>query len=202
MPILKPPQIVLLAEMPQPLTIEVPAKAGGSYTKKINNKEIKIDLLPPDTKPAGFLSIMQNYTTTDGLALDEIYCGIFDKMGNLWLGTDGAGVSKFNGKSFINYTTAQGLPNNEVRSILEDKTGHLWFSTSPQLNGGVCKYNGKTFTIYTMAQGLAYNFIRCSLEDKMGNLWFGAYEVGGVSKYDGKSFTTYTTAQGLPIHLK
>ena len=47
---LKPPQIVLLSTMPKPLTIEVPTKAGGSYIKKINNQETKIDLLPPENK--------------------------------------------------------------------------------------------------------------------------------------------------------
>ena len=84
---LKPPQIVLLSTMPKPLTIEVPTKAGGSYIKKINNQDTKIDLLPPETKPAGFFYIMPNYTTADGLALDAIYSGIIDKMGNLWFGT-------------------------------------------------------------------------------------------------------------------
>ena len=40
-----------------------------------------------------------------------------DKTGNLWFGTDGGGVSRYDGKSFSTFTTAQGLANNVVRSI-------------------------------------------------------------------------------------
>ncbi len=134
-----------------------------------------------------------NFTTNDGLALDAIACSIIDKSGNLWFGTYGGGVSRYDGKSFTNYTTAQGLANNVVRSITEDKSGNLWFGTD---GGGLSRYDGKSFTNYTTAQGLANNVVRSITEDKSGNLWFGT-SGGGVSRYDGKSFTNYTTAQGL-----
>ena len=133
-----------------------------------------------------------------------------DKTGNLWFGTDGGGVSRYDGKSFTNFTTAQGLANNTVWSITEDKTGNLWFGTQ---GGGVSRYDGnceaitntnknnqsvsKSFTNFTTAQGLANNTVFSITEDKTGNLWFGT-DGGGVSRYDGKSFTNFTTAQGLP----
>ena len=116
-----------------------------------------------------------------------------DKTGNLWFGTEGGGVSRYDGKTFTNYTTTQGLASNVVLSITEDKTGNIWFGTYV---GGVSRYDGKTFTNYTTAQGLANNTIWSITEDKTGNLWFGTYG-GGVSRYDGKTFTNYTTAQGL-----
>ena len=97
---------------------------------KINNQDTKIDLLPPEIKPAGVFYIMQNYTSANGLAIDAILSGIVDKTGNLWLGTNGGGVSQYDGKSFTNYTTAEGLAQNGVWSILEDKTGNLWFGTN------------------------------------------------------------------------
>ena len=126
-----------------------------------------------------------NFTTNDGLALDAIACSIMDKTGNLWFGTSGGGVSRYDGKSFTNYTTVQGLANNVVLSITEDKTGNLWFGTE---EGGVSRYDGKSFTNYTTAHGLANNTIWSITEDKTGNLWFGT-EGGGVSRYDGKTFT-------------
>ena len=76
-----------------------------------------------------------------------------DKTGNLWFGTGGGGVSRYDGKSFTTFTTAQGLANNFVCSITEDKTGNLWFGTG----GGVSRYDGKSFTTFTTAQGLANN---------------------------------------------
>ena len=133
----------------------------------------------------------KNYTTDNGLALDAVSCSVTDKKGNLWFGTSGGGVSRFDGNLFTNYTTAQGIPNNTIWSIAEDKKGNLWFGTE---GGGVCKYNGNTFINYSTSQGLANNGVLSILEDRKGNLWFGTYG-GVVSKFDGKNFTNYTTKQ-------
>ena len=46
-----------------------------------------------------------NYGTEQGLALSSIICGIVDNAGNLWFGTKGGGVSRYDGKNFTNYTT-------------------------------------------------------------------------------------------------
>jgi serine phosphatase RsbU (regulator of sigma subunit) len=91
-----------------------------------------------------------------------------DKSGNLWFGTDGGGVSKYDGKSFTHYTDKEGLSNNTVRSMLEDKSGNLWFGTN---GGGVSKYDGKSFTHYTDKEGMSSNYVWSMLEDKSGNLW-------------------------------
>ncbi len=133
-----------------------------------------------------------NYSTEQGLPLNSVRCSATDKAGNLWFGTIGGGVSKYDGKSFTNYTLAHGLVGNVVFSITEDQEGNLWFGTS----SGVSKYDGYRFTNYTTAQGLAGNFVSCIMQDSRGNLWFGSQE-GGASKFDGKSFTNYTTAHGL-----
>ena len=142
---------------------------------------------------AGGLSFFANYNTEQGLALSSVACGFRDKPGNLWFGTFGGGVSRYDGKSFTNFTTAQGLANNIVYSITEDKKGNLWFGTS---GGGVSRYDGKSFINLTTAHGLANNTVWSITQDRTGNLWFGT-SGGGVSRYDGKSFTNFTTADGL-----
>ena len=155
-------------------------------------------VLFPDQTEAG-QGMFQTYTTLNGLPVDVIAASCVDHFGNLWFGTNGGGVSRYDGKSFVNYTTTQGLSNNVVWSILEDKSGNLWFAT---YGGGVSRYNGKSFTNYTTAQGLAGNIVMSILEDKSGNLWFGTST--GLSKYiqnskDGSAsqFVNYTTAEGL-----
>ncbi len=177
---------------PPPRTIAVPETPGGSYIFKTTGEPIEIELAPPEKKPADFFVTMQNYNTEQGLALSSISCGYRDKEGNLWFGTVGGGVSRYDGKSFTNFTTTQGLSNNNVWGITEDKRGNLWFAT---IGGGVSRYDGKSFTNFTTAQGLSDNKVWSIKEDKKGNLWFGT--VGGVSRYNGKSFTNFTTAQGL-----
>ncbi len=146
--------------------------------------------LAPEVQGAGFFT---TFTTDNGLALDAILCSVQDAKGNLWFGTAGGGVSRYDGKYFVNYTSSQGLANNTVQCIAEDKSGNIWFGTG---GGGVSKYNGKDFVNYTTDNGLANNTINCITEDAKGILWFAT--AGGVSKYDGKAFTNYTTVQGLP----
>ena len=102
-----------------------PAKIISCGTPKtIKAPEPKVILLKPNHGEAGGISMMQNYTTDDGLALDAISFGhksaICDKKGNLWFGTAGGGVSRYDGKFFTNFTTSNGLANNIVYSITEE----------------------------------------------------------------------------------
>ena len=211
------PQIMALESMPVPVTVAVPNSTGSTYSKTNSKGELtKINLEPPINKNLAILrnekgepildsegkpfimgnggeSNFTNFTTDDGLTLDAISCSVMDKTGNIWFGTLGGGVSKYDGKSFTNFTTAQGLANNNVMSIIEDRIGNLWFGTG---GGGVSKYDGKSFNNFTTTHGLANNNVLCITEDKTGNIWFGT-DGGGVSKYDGRSFTNFTTAQGL-----
>ncbi len=151
-----------------------------------------ISSLPFFTKDAAICNL--EYLDVDqGMNSSYIRAILEDKDGNIWFGTDGGGVSKYDGKSFTHYTDKEGLSNNSVLSILEDKNGNLWFGTS---GGGVSKYDGKYFTHYTDKEGLSNNTVWSILEDKSGNLWFGT-DNGGVNKYDGKSFAQYTDKQGL-----
>jgi signal transduction histidine kinase/ligand-binding sensor domain-containing protein len=141
-----------------------------------------------------------NITEKEGLSSNVVKCILQDKLGNIWAGTDGGGLSKIilndiNGSIKLEVThfmEKEGLYNNVVRSNLQDSNGNLWFGT----NDGVSKYNGKIFSHYTINEGLKNNAVRCLLKDKSGNIWVGT-DGGGVSKYDGKSFTHYTTKQGL-----
>ena len=147
---------------------------------------------PLTGKDRSGLTFFTNYNTEQGLALNSVACGYRDKSGNIWFGTLGGGVNRYDGKSFATFTTTQGLANNTVYSITEDKKGNLWFGTS---GGGVSRYDGKSFVNFTRAQGLANNIVYCIMEDKRGNFWFGTG--GGVSYYDGKSFTNFSTTPGL-----
>ena len=186
----------------KPTIIPVPKKIF-SFTLMDSGKNganrKTVEMTPPRT--ISFLSgadvkglaLFTTYNTEQGLALNSIACGYTDKKGNLWFGTLGGGVSRYDGKSFTSFTAAQGLANNIIYSITEDKTGNIWFGTS---GGGVSRYDGKSFTNFTTAQGLSNNTVWSITQDKKGNLWFGT-SGGGVSRYDGKSFTNLTTAEGL-----
>ena len=132
---------------------------------------------------------------------DNVHCSLQDKAGNLWFGTTGEGVYKYDGKSFIQFTTADGLSSNTVWCMLEDKKGKIWFGTA----AGVCAFDGKAFTTIQIAlsKEIDFNFNASSnnnlsekydvwsiMQDKSGKLWYATTE--GVYCYDGKSFTSFS----------
>jgi hypothetical protein len=167
------PKTILLNKMPKPLSITIPSKEGGFYTRKYKNGDtIKVMLKPPAKKMLAFLmdekgkpvkdaagkpfirevgghSNFTNYTSDDGLALNGVNCFIMDKAGNLWFGTQGGGASRYDGKSFTNFSTTQGLVDNTILCLFLDKAGNIWFGTSL----GPSKYDGSAFTNFTIDGG-------------------------------------------------
>ena len=165
---------------------------------QMHRQSLKMKVAKPvviDDPSRGGVPFFTHYGTEQGLALNNVICSATDRVGNIWLGTGGGGVSRFDGKRFTNYTTAQGLSANVVFAIREDRHGNLWFGTT----AGVSKYDGRKFSNYSVNDGLAGNFVSCILLDKTGQLWFGTHE-NGVSRYDGKRFTNYNKESGLPAN--
>jgi ligand-binding sensor domain-containing protein len=136
---------------------------------------------------------------------DNVHCGLQDKEGNMWFGTTGEGVYKYDGKKFTQFTVADGLNSNTVWSMLEDKEGKIWIGTSK----GLCRYDGKTFSailINANFDNLLFNNesnynstlkneVWSMMQDKNGKIWFGMSE--GVYCYNGKSFTHFLQNGGV-----
>ena len=103
-----------------------------------------------------------------------------DSKGNLWFGTIGEGVVRYDVKTLTYFSTPDGFSSNSVFAINEDKNGNLWFGTDQ----GVYKYDGKTFRNYNQKNGLSHIDIsrKSILVDKQGTIWIGTH--GGVFLYD------------------
>ncbi|UII22217.1 ligand-binding sensor domain-containing protein [Fulvivirga ligni] len=132
------------------------------------------------------------------------YCGFLDSKGNLWFGSRGNGVFKFDGSSFINYTAANGLCDNDISCITEDREGNIWFGTT----SGVCKFDGKLFESVEIPKSdtssvwldkvypvVNPNQVMSILEDSGGDLWFGTNGAGAYH-YNGESFTQHLSDIG------
>jgi ligand-binding sensor domain-containing protein/serine phosphatase RsbU (regulator of sigma subunit) len=198
-----PPQVVFLNTRPEPLQIEIPVKTSKRTVRK-SGRDTILQLAAPISKPAHFFAAMPNYNTEQGLALSSISQGYCDRQGNLWFCTEGAGVSRFDGKSFTSFNSTQGLANDVVWCVQEDKAGNIWFGTER----GISLYDGFLFHSFTTKDGLANNAVYCIEEDAKGRLWFGtagglslydpAALVGGVKKKDGNNlFSNFGMAEGL-----
>lgn len=149
------PVITLIDTCQKPNIIHLPVNskrectiqtATGPQVKSISSSEI-----PIQAGEFGGFSFMQNFNTEQGLSLSTINCSCKDKNGNLWFGTSGGGVSKYDGKSFTNFTSSQGLANNIVKCIIEDHIGNMWFGT---IGGGISKYDGKKLPHLQLMMGL------------------------------------------------
>ena len=147
------------------------------------------DAYTKDQNPQNFSS----FSKLQGLTHSNINYLCEDRYGNIWFGTGGGGISRYDGNTFTHFTEKEGLTNNFVTSILQDKAGNLWFGTE---NGGVSKYDGSTFTNFTEKEGLTNNFVTSIVQDNTGAIWFGT-KGSGVSKYDGIAFTHFSEEEGL-----
>ena len=119
-----------------------------------------------------------------------------DAAGDMWVGTDGAGLFRYSRGSFTNFTTTEGLGSNHVRAILADRTGALWIST---FGSGVSKYSGGRFEILNSASGLAGNRVVAMHEDEEGALWFATRQ--GLTRFLNGSFFTWRAGSGLYNHF-
>ncbi|GGF22062.1 hybrid sensor histidine kinase/response regulator [Echinicola rosea] len=98
------------------------------------------------------------------LAFDFVWVLFEDSKNNIWAGTYGGGVSKYDPRTdkFTNFSFEELNPNSlsddQVRGIAEDPEGNIWLGTS----NGLCKLNPTTqqFTRYTTANGLLSKTIR------------------------------------------
>ncbi len=120
---LKTAKVTYLDACPKPVSVVIPAGTTGHLAPAGNSRQNS-----PEQKTAGFLAHMTTYSSEQGLygLISEIMC---DHNGNMWFGTDGGGVIRYDGRSFTNYTTAHGLGSNTVRSMAESPNGDLWFGT-------------------------------------------------------------------------
>ena len=102
---------------------------------------------------------------------------LFDKDGNLWVGSASSGIyfCKPDGTILKTYTVADGLADNIIRGIKEASDGSIWITTT----NGISCLNTKTqeFKNYSRGDGLQANeFHRQSfLKTRNGEFYMGGY---------------------------
>jgi len=89
------------------------------------------------------------YSLEQGLPQSEVTDIISDSRGFLWVGTNGGGLSRFNGKEFITLNTQHGLVNDQILSLDEDALGRIFAFTSR----GFSIYEGQKFKNFSHDNG-------------------------------------------------
>ncbi len=104
-----------------------------------------------------------------------------DKKGNLWIGTNGGGLNRYNKEqdNFTQFTKANGLPDDRIYTLVCDNNGMLWMGT----NYGLCRFNPidfscKNFSDKDGIQNYEYN-TGAAIKLKDGTLL-----IGGITGYN------------------
>ncbi|MCV9388955.1 two-component regulator propeller domain-containing protein [Reichenbachiella ulvae] len=145
------------------------------------------------------------FNTTNGLGNNSVWAIGERVPGEIWIGTNGSGISVLNKNSgeFKNYLSDPSYPkslsDNTVRCIYKDKKNRLWIGTY----GGLSLYNPGTddfsrFKYESEDNERGTALVLSIAEDNNGVLWLGTYG-GGLLRFDPKTekFMNYTEEDGL-----
>lgn len=100
---------------------------------------------------------------------------VVDNKGQVWAGTWGGGLSRYDGKSWKTYTTAEGLPGNHVFMLHADLDGQIWIGTDK----GLALWQDGKFKVLTSKDGLLADNVFAMTTTPDGGKWIGSY--GGVA---------------------
>ena len=137
----------------------------------------------------------------DKVSSSRFFSAMEDLEGNMWFGSIGSGVYRYDGIFFEHYTSDEGLLSDEIVSMFQDKDGDIWFGS----NGGISVYNGTSFKSFmvtgdTMVENRTgivvpsgqrpINEVNSIVQDRTGKMWLGTRS--STFTYDGRSFETIT----------
>ncbi len=120
-----------------------------------------------------------------------------DEQGNLWMGTYGGGLIRFNPQSgsLERWAEADGLSNGNVLSIT-GKGGDIWVGTLGGVSHLTATGGGYRIQNFTRADGISDNYVYQIQLDRAGALWI-ATDGQGITRLDNTGTRVYQQAEGL-----
>ena len=113
--------------------------------------------------------------------------------GALWVGTEGAGLYRFQDGQWTNFNTAQGILNPYVWSLAEDDNGRMWAGT---WGGGLFVQHGGSFEFAPGMENLTPPMP--ALLSTRDALWIGT--TTGMLRYDNGSITRFSPNHGHALN--
>ncbi len=104
----------------------------------------------------GYNYTLRNYSAIDGLPQSQVNVMLEDRNGYLWIGTQGGGLARYDGREFKVYTTLDGLLSNIITYLKLDSKDNLWI-VHPR---GISKFDGVAFKKFVQPAGEMLKRIR------------------------------------------
>ncbi|MDA3822105.1 MAG: SpoIIE family protein phosphatase, partial [Bacteroidales bacterium] len=162
--------------------------------KKLSLTISLILLIVSSSSSFGQEYFFRQYSIEQGLPQSSIFCAVEDQRGEMWIGTEGSGICRFNGIDFQVMDKSNGLSGNIVRSVFEDSKGNIWIGTENGLN----KYNG--YKLQSFAEnGITETVVLAINEDSDGKIWIGTESKGlfTIEEKDSVTVKNYSIEDGL-----
>lgn len=135
--------------------------------------------------------IRHNPLKPNSISHNRVWGLTYGGNGELWIGTDGGGVNRYNFQTGENsiyraYEAVNSISGDEVLCALRDAKGYVWFGT---YNDGLSRFDPKTERFISFNADddspypLANNDVRLLYEDTENQLWVGT-NYGGLQRWD------------------
>ncbi len=127
--------------------------------------QVDDNIINPDT-----VGTWKYYDTTNGLTHNNVTCMVMNKNYNIWAGTYGGGVCKYDSGSWTSMREINGLPDNRVFSLTFDGSGNLWVGTYQGIS--IIGTNGAILQNIPTVDGDTFK-VRTLFNDTKNNIWIG-----------------------------
>jgi ligand-binding sensor domain-containing protein len=128
-----------------------------------------------------------------------ITCAIQDSRGDVWLGTDGSGVYRYDGTSMRHYADDHGFSSLRVTCMHEDEKGKIWMGTEmlgANKTQGLSYFEAGAFHHLQESADCPVKAVNTIASDKKGTVWFAGND-GALYRYNGRSFSTVDASEFL-----
>lgn len=137
---------------------------------------------------------VRSFQVADGLPHRRVIALEEDHDGNIWLGTYGGGLGRWNGHSFSAIDRYSGLSGDIVWSLFEDREGLMWVGT---LGSGLTRLREGPFKTFGIAEGLSSEITSSVSRTRDGTLLVATRDAGVNLLRDDRMVGQISTRDGL-----
>jgi signal transduction histidine kinase/ligand-binding sensor domain-containing protein len=118
--------------------------------------------------------VWEEFNARKGLPIDHARLMLEDLEGNIWVGTDGGGLSRLTRRTFRTYGVADGLTTDNVYAVAPARAGGIWIGAHGNRFEAVFRLEKDRAEYIDHLGAYAWSVH----EDPIGDVWAGNLEVG------------------------